>query len=43
MTWEPGGSDFLSPCLEEAALMKRILSKDEFKPLVRKIFTAIKE
>ncbi|WP_194767818.1 DUF2891 domain-containing protein [Tamlana sp. I1] len=30
MSWEPSGSDFLSPCLEEAALMKRLLSKDEF-------------
>ncbi len=28
--WEPGGSDFLSPCLEEAALMKRILPIDSF-------------
>jgi hypothetical protein len=31
ITWEPSGFDFLSPCLEEAALMKRVLSKDEFK------------
>ena len=31
MTWEPGGFDFLSPCLEEAALMKRVLSIDDFK------------
>ncbi|MFC0604440.1 DUF2891 domain-containing protein [Winogradskyella pulchriflava] len=29
--WEPSGFDFLSPCLEEAALMKRVLSLDEFK------------
>ena len=29
--WEPSGFDFLSPCLEEAALMKRILPLDEFK------------
>ena len=28
--WEPSGSDFLSPCLEEAALMKRVLSKEAF-------------
>ncbi len=28
--WEPSGFDFLSPCLEEAALMKRVLAKDEF-------------
>lgn len=31
LTWEPSGFDFLSPCLEEAALMKRVLSKDEFR------------
>jgi hypothetical protein len=31
LSWEPGGTDFLSPCLEEAALMKRVLSKNEFK------------
>jgi hypothetical protein len=30
--WEPSGSDFLSPCLEEAALMKRLLPTEEFKP-----------
>jgi len=24
-SWEPGGSDFLSPCLEEADLMRRII------------------
>ncbi|WP_179349204.1 DUF2891 domain-containing protein [Winogradskyella pacifica] len=29
--WEPSGFDFLSPCLEEAALMKRVLSVAEFK------------
>jgi len=28
--WEPGGSDFLSPCLEEANLMRRVLSQGEF-------------
>ncbi|SFU57520.1 Protein of unknown function [Pustulibacterium marinum] len=31
ISWEPGGSDFLSPCLEEADLMRKILSKDKFK------------
>ncbi|MFD2726266.1 DUF2891 domain-containing protein [Hyunsoonleella rubra] len=29
--WEPSGSDFLSPCLEEAALMKRLLSLEDYK------------
>lgn len=28
--WEPNGSDFFSPTLEEADLMRRILPKDEF-------------
>ena len=28
--WEPSGEDFLSPCLEEAALMSRIMTKDDF-------------
>ncbi|WP_010178235.1 DUF2891 domain-containing protein [Aquimarina agarilytica] len=30
ITWEPSGYDFLSPCLQEAAIMKRVLSKEEF-------------
>ena len=30
ISWEPSGFDFLSPCLEEAAIMKRILTKEEF-------------
>jgi len=29
-TWEPNGSDFLSPCLEEADLMRRVLPQKEF-------------
>jgi len=29
--WEPGGSDFLSPCLEEANLMRRVLKPDSFR------------
>ena len=28
--WEPNGSDFLSPCLEEADLMRRVLAPKEF-------------
>jgi hypothetical protein len=28
--WEPGGEDFLSPCLEEADLMRRVLQPEEF-------------
>ena len=29
--WEPGGYDFLSPCLEEIDLMRRILPENEFR------------
>jgi hypothetical protein len=29
--WEPGGNDFLSPCLVEADLMRRVLPQDEFR------------
>jgi len=36
ISWEPSGFDFLSPCLEEAAIMKRVLSKTEFKTWVSK-------
>ncbi len=28
--WEPGGNDFLSPCLAEADLMRRVLPTDDF-------------
>lgn len=30
LAWEPGGEDFLSPCLEEAALMAMVLPKARF-------------
>lgn len=30
ITWEPSGFDFLSPCLEEIAVMQRVLPKGEF-------------
>ena len=31
ISWEPGGADFLSPCLEEAALMSRLLDENTFE------------
>ena len=31
LTWEPGGFDFLSPCLQEASIMQKILPKAAFK------------
>lgn len=30
ITWEPGGFDFLSPCLQEASLMLKVLPKEEY-------------
>lgn len=35
MNWEPNGYDFLSPCLEEAALMKMVLDKENYKNWLR--------
>ncbi len=31
LAWEPGGEDFLSACLEEAALMARVLPRPAFR------------
>lgn len=31
VNWEPNGFDFLSPCLEEANFMQKILTKEEFQ------------
>ena len=31
LTWEPGGFDFLSPCFEEANLMRKIYRPGEFE------------
>jgi hypothetical protein len=31
ISWEPSGYDFLSPCLEEIDLMRRVLDIDSFK------------
>ncbi|HEX3009673.1 MAG TPA: DUF2891 domain-containing protein, partial [Bacteroidales bacterium] len=30
LSWEPNGNDFLSPCLEEVDLMRRVLTEKEF-------------
>ncbi|WP_439553960.1 DUF2891 domain-containing protein [Flavobacterium macrobrachii] len=34
--WEPSGTDFLSPCMEEMALMQRILIKKDFLTWLKK-------
>ena len=36
MTWEPSGFDFLSPCLEEMDIMRRVLPSDAFIPWLQK-------
>lgn len=43
ISWEPSGTDFLSPCLEEAALMKRVLKKEAFVPWLDKFLPEIKD
>lgn len=35
-TWEPSGTDFLSPCMEEIGLMQRILPEQEFLTWLKK-------
>ena len=31
ITWEPSGHDFLSPCLQEIDIMRKVLSEEEFQ------------
>src|SRR4051812_15798892 len=42
LKWEPGGEDFLSPALEEAALMARILPQDAFRGWMKAFLPALK-
>ncbi len=42
-SWEPGGADFLSPCLEEADLMRRVLPIDEYRDWLRRFLPGIEE
>ena len=43
LTWEPSGFDFLSPCFEEAALMKRVLPTSEFKTWLADFLPQLKD
>lgn len=36
INWEPSGTDFLSPCMEEIGIMSRILSEKEFLSWLKK-------
>ncbi len=42
LKWEPGGEDFLSPSLEEAALMSRILPAPDFRRWMKSFLPALK-
>ena len=42
LAWEPSGYDFLSPCFEEADIMRRVLSKDAFKKWLYKFLPDLK-
>ncbi len=43
LTWEPSGYDFLSPCLEEVDLMRKILSEKEFMNWVDTFLPELKQ
>ena len=43
LSWEPSGFDFLSPCLEEAALMKRVLSLEAYKMWLNDFLPQLKD
>jgi len=39
--WEPSGYDFLSPCLQEIDLMRKVLSESEFDNWLKKFMPSI--
>ena len=43
LTWEPSGFDFLSPCLQEAALMLKVLPKDEYEKWLDEFLPGFRE
>ena len=42
ISWEPSGFDFLSPCLEEIDIMRRVLTHAEFKIWIDKFLPSLK-
>lgn len=42
LNWEPSGYDFLSPCFEEANLMRRVYSKAKFKTWLENFLPELK-
>ena len=43
LAYEPSGEDFLSPCLAEADLMRRVLGPDEYSVWLRRFMPGIPE
>ena len=43
VTWEPSGYDFLSPCMEEIDIMRRILPQNEFEPWLDQFMPQLKD
>lgn len=43
LNWEPSGTDFLSPCLEEADLMRRVLPREEFASWLKRFLPPLAE
>ena len=43
LEWEPSGFDFLSPCLEEANLVRRVYSQSKFKVWVDTFLPQLKD
>lgn len=42
LEWEPSGFDFLSPCLEEASLMSKVLDKSEYSVWLDQFLPSLK-
>ncbi len=43
LTWEPSGYDFLSPCLEEADIMRRVLPSTDFAKWLEKFLPQLSD
>ena len=43
LSWEPSGEDFLSPCFEEAALMARVLKKEDYAEWLARFLPELEE
>ncbi len=43
MNWEPGGFDFLSPCLQEVDIMRKILKAKDFEPWLQKFLPQLSQ